>query len=212
VDERQHPRARLAALGHEACGAAPDREKRVLYRILGERVVAQDPAGKPVGDASEAVVELGQRDLVGASAERDDRLVREVRERTRHARIQHLTLIRGKARTGSAPRANKGRPVPADQEVLRWKAKYPAGAFGSRKSIGMLGEALETAFVGAYMDAVTSLQSNELKAVAAEIGACESRHLSVLTNIAAGAIVPAPDLPKGLTAKQATAAVAPFLA
>ena len=90
--------------------------------------------------------------------------------------------------------------------------KYPKGAFDSRKSIGMLGEALETAFVGAYMGAVTALQSNELKGVAAEIGACESRHLSVLTNIAAGVIVPAPDLPKVLTAAQATAAVTPFLA
>ena len=89
--------------------------------------------------------------------------------------------------------------------------KYPAGAFASRKSIGMLGEALETAFVGAYMGAVTSLHSNELKGVAAEIGACEARHLSVLTNIAAGAIVPAPDLPKVFTAAQATKAVTPFL-
>jgi hypothetical protein len=92
------------------------------------------------------------------------------------------------------------------------KFTYPNGAFTSRKSIGMLGEALETAFVGAYMGAVTSLKSNELKAVAAEIGACESRHLSVLTNIAANRIVPAPDLPKVLTAAQATAAVTPFLA
>ena len=46
--------------------------------------------------------------------------------------------------------------------------------------------ALETAFVGAYMGAVTALKSNELKGVAAQIGANESRHLSVLTNIAAG--------------------------
>jgi hypothetical protein len=92
------------------------------------------------------------------------------------------------------------------------KFKFPAGTFGSGRSIGKTGQALETAFVGAYMGAVTSLQSNELKAVAAEIGACESRHLTVLTNIAAGAIVPAPDLPKVLTAKQATAAVTPFLA
>ena len=76
----------------------------------------------------------------------------------------------------------------------------------------MLGQALETAFVGAYMGAVTALKSNELKAVAAAIGACESRHLSVLTNIAAGSIVPAPDLPKVLTAAQATKAVTPFLA
>ena len=92
------------------------------------------------------------------------------------------------------------------------KFKYPTGAFASRTSIGMLGEALETAFVGAYMGAVSSLQSNELKAVAAEIGACESRHLSVLTNIANNAIVPAPDLPTVLTAAKATAAVTPFLA
>ena len=92
------------------------------------------------------------------------------------------------------------------------KFKYPAGSFASRKSIGTLGEALETAFVGAYMGAVGSLKSDALKSVAAEIGACESRHLSVLTNIAANAIVPAPDLPKVLTAAQATAAVGPFLA
>ena len=90
--------------------------------------------------------------------------------------------------------------------------KYPAGAFASRKSIGQLGMALETAFVGAYMGAVKALSSNELKAVAAEIGACESRHLSVLSNIAANQIVPAPALPKVLTAAQATAAVRPFLA
>jgi hypothetical protein len=72
--------------------------------------------------------------------------------------------------------------------------------------------ALETAFVGAYMGAVTALESNELKGVAAEIGANESRHLSVLTNIAQGRITPAPALPKVLTAAQATAAVKPFLA
>jgi hypothetical protein len=90
--------------------------------------------------------------------------------------------------------------------------EYPAGAFASRHSIGTLGQALETAFVGAYMGAVTALKSNALKGVAAEIGACESRHLSVLSNIAAGQIAPAPDLPKVLTAAQATAAVRPFLA
>ncbi len=88
---------------------------------------------------------------------------------------------------------------------------YPKGAFSSRHSIGALGQALETAFVGAYMGAVTSLSSNDLKGVAAEIGACESRHLSVLTNIAANAVVPAPDLPKVLTAAAATTALKPFL-
>jgi Ferritin-like domain len=92
------------------------------------------------------------------------------------------------------------------------KFKYPSGAFSSARAIGRLGQALETAFVGAYMGAVTALKSNELKGVAAQIGANESRHLSVLTNIAAGAIVPAPALPKVFTAAQATSAVKPFLA
>jgi hypothetical protein len=55
------------------------------------------------------------------------------------------------------------------------------------------------------------LTSNELKGVAAEIGACESRHLSVLTNIAENSIIPAPDFPVVLTAAKATAAVKPFL-
>jgi rubrerythrin len=90
--------------------------------------------------------------------------------------------------------------------------KYPSGSFASAKSIGALGQALETAFVGAYMGAVTALKSNELKGVAAQIGANESRHLSVLTNIAAGRIVPAPALPQVFTAAQATKAVTPFLA
>jgi hypothetical protein len=93
------------------------------------------------------------------------------------------------------------------------KFTYPNGSFSSARAVGKLGTALETAFVGAYMGAVTALRSNELKGVAAQIGANESRHLSVLTNIAAGGvIVPAPALPKVLTAKQATAAVTPFLA
>ena len=92
------------------------------------------------------------------------------------------------------------------------KFKYPRGAFASAKSIGGLGQALETAFVGAYMGAVTALKSNDLKGVAAQIGANESRHLSVLTNIAAGRIVPAPALPQVFSAAQATKAVTPFLA
>ena len=87
---------------------------------------------------------------------------------------------------------------------------YPSGSFASRHSVGTLGQALETAFVGAYMGAVTALRSNALKGVAAEIGACESRHLSVLTNIASNMIIPAPNLPKVLTAAEATKALAPF--
>ena len=88
---------------------------------------------------------------------------------------------------------------------------YPAGTFASGKSIGRLGQALETAFVGAYLGAVTALKSNDLKGVAATIGANESRHLAILSNIAAGTIVSGPSFPKALTAAKATAAVTPFV-
>ncbi len=102
-------------------------------------------------------------------------------------------------------RAEVGDPRRAEVQV-------PGRSIRLAEEHRQLGQALETAFVGAYMGAVTALKSNELKGVAAEIGACESRHLSVLSNIAADQIAPAPDLPKVLTAKQATAAVTPFLA
>jgi hypothetical protein len=88
---------------------------------------------------------------------------------------------------------------------------YPAGTFASGKSIGTLGQALETAFVGAYLGAVTALKSNDLKGVAATIGANESRHLAILSNIAAGTIVSGPSFPKAFTAAQATKAVTPFV-
>jgi hypothetical protein len=91
------------------------------------------------------------------------------------------------------------------------KFAYPKNSFKSGTSIGKLGEALETAFVGAYMGAVTALESNDLKGVAAEIGSCESRHLSVLTNLGHGSIVPPPALPKVLSATQAGEALKPFI-
>ena len=92
------------------------------------------------------------------------------------------------------------------------KFKFPAGTFASAKSIGKTGQALETAFVGAYLGAVTALQSNELKGVAAQIGNNESRHLAILSNIASGTIVSGPSFPKALTAAAARKAVTPFVA
>ena len=90
--------------------------------------------------------------------------------------------------------------------------RFPAGTFASARSIGKTGRALETAFVGAYLGAVTALKSNELKGVAAQIGSNEARHLAILSNIAAGTIVSGPSFPKALTAAAATKAVTPFLA
>lgn len=90
---------------------------------------------------------------------------------------------------------------------------YPAGTFASAKSIAATGVALETAFVGAYLGAVEALESNDLKAVAGQIGANEAQHLTTFKRLdAGGTLVPNPSFPDSLTAKQATAAVTPFLA
>jgi hypothetical protein len=88
---------------------------------------------------------------------------------------------------------------------------YPAGAFGSRIAIAKLGVALETAFVGAYLGAVTSLRSNKLKGVAASIAASESQHLSVFSDIALSNPI-GPAFPKAISAAAATAAVSGFIA
>lgn len=93
------------------------------------------------------------------------------------------------------------------------KFTYPAGTFASAASIAATGAALETAFVGAYIGAVEALESNELKGVAAQIGANEAQHLAVLRSLEAGGNpVPGPSFPDSLTAAQATEAVTPFLA
>ena len=87
------------------------------------------------------------------------------------------------------------------------------GFFKDAASIAKTGVALETAFVGAYLGAVEALKDNDLKGVAALVGANEAQHLTTFKRLAAGnALVPNPSFPKSLTAKQATAAVTPFLA
>jgi hypothetical protein len=91
------------------------------------------------------------------------------------------------------------------------KFKYPAGSFSSRLSISKLGVGLETAFVGAYLGAVTALKSNKLKGVAAQIGASENQHLAIFSDIVSNQPV-GPAFPTVFTAAQATAAVSGFIA
>lgn len=93
------------------------------------------------------------------------------------------------------------------------KFTYPAGTFASAASIAKTGVALETAFVGAYLGAVEALKDNDLKGTAALVGANEAQHLATFKRLAAGnTLAPNPAFPESLTAKQATAAVTPFLA
>ena len=80
VDERHDPGARLRPLGAERRGGAPDGEEALLDGVLREALVAEHPVGDAVGDAADAVVELGQGVLVPARDHRHEGLVREVRE------------------------------------------------------------------------------------------------------------------------------------
>ena len=93
MHEREDPGARLAAFGHEAGGRAPDGEERLLHRILGQRLVAQDAQREPVRGAAIAVVELGERRLLRASGESDERFVGKVGELPvhsfRYSRVEH---------------------------------------------------------------------------------------------------------------------------
>lgn len=115
--------------------------------------------------------------------------------------MQHLSRSAARVRRGVAvlPRRSQ------NGASLVW-------TFESAKSIAETGAALETAFVGAYMGAVTALSDNELKKVAALAGANEAQHLTVFKQLAAGMLVPNPALPEVLSAAQATEAVQGFLA
>ena len=81
MDEGQDPSARLRALGEEAVCAPPDAEERLLDRILGQRLVPEDPQREAERDPAEAVVELGERVVVGGGDEREQRLVGGGRDR-----------------------------------------------------------------------------------------------------------------------------------
>ena len=78
MDEREHPRARLRTLRHEPRRRAPEREEALLDGVFGERVVPEDPEGKPVRDPAEAVVELAEGRLVTARDQRHQGFVGQV--------------------------------------------------------------------------------------------------------------------------------------
>jgi hypothetical protein len=98
-----------------------------------------------------------------------------------------------------------GPPVADD-----FRFTYPGTAFKSAKSIVKLGVSLETAFVGAYVGAAGALETAELRVVAAQIGASEATHLSVLSELNGGDPV-GPPFPTALNVEQASAALDPFL-
>ncbi len=60
---------------------------------------------------------------------------------------------------------------------------YPRGSFVSRRSIARLGWRIETLLLGAYLGAVESVQTPELRLTIGQIVANEAQHLSALAPV-----------------------------
>jgi hypothetical protein len=72
---------------------------------------------------------------------------------------------------------NAGQPAAALGDV---DFTYPRGSFVSRVSIGRLGWRIETLLLGAYLGAIESVQTSELRLPIGQIAANEAQHLSAL--------------------------------
>jgi len=88
--------------------------------------------------------------------------------------------------------------------------QIPKSAVKSGQAVLNFGVALETAFVETYLGAVETLSSDELKIVAAKVGANEATHFSFFDAAAGGhAVLPA--LPTTVTVDQAATVLTPYI-
>jgi len=88
--------------------------------------------------------------------------------------------------------------------------KIPASALKSGQAVLNFGVALETAFVATYLGAVSTLSSNDLKLVAAQVAADEATHFSFF-DAAAGGHGVLPPLPSTVTIAQAATTLTPYI-
>ena len=88
--------------------------------------------------------------------------------------------------------------------------KIPASALKSGQAVLNFGVALETAFVATYLGAVSTLSSNDLKLVAAQVAADEATHFSFF-DAAAGGHGVLPSLPATVTIAQAATTLTPYI-
>ena len=91
------------------------------------------------------------------------------------------------------------------------KFQIPAMYLKSGKTVLELGKALETAFIAAYLGAVKTFSSTDLKEVAAQVAANEASHYSFFDAALGGHAVTAA-LPKSATIPATLVALKPFLA
>jgi hypothetical protein len=96
--------------------------------------------------------------------------------------------------------------------------KLPASVVKSGQSVLNFGVVLETAFVSTYLGAVDTLQSNDLKLVAAKVAANEATHFSFFdaaagsgpaANLGGHGVLPA--LPNTVTVSQAATVLTPYI-
>ena len=90
------------------------------------------------------------------------------------------------------------------------KFKIPASATKSRAALLATGVALETAFVEAYLGAVETFSSTDLKVLAAKVAANEATHYGFF-DAAAGGHAVLPSLPKTATIPATVKKLGPFL-
>ena len=91
------------------------------------------------------------------------------------------------------------------------KFQIPAKYLKSGKTVLELGRTLETAFIAAYLGAVKTLNSNDLKEIAAQVAANEASHFSFFDAALGGHAVTAA-LPAAATIPATEKALKPFIA
>jgi rubrerythrin len=91
------------------------------------------------------------------------------------------------------------------------KFQIPEKFLKNQTTVLELGVALETAFIGAYLGAVKTLSSTDLKEVAAQVAANEASHYSFF-DAAIGGHAVTPALPASATIPQTLVKLKPFLA
>ena len=118
----------LPRSGMKRDGGSPNGEERLLHRVLGERLVAQDAQREPVRGAAVAVVQLRERRLLGPGGQGDERFVGEVGELPVHSvrysragRVRFKRSNRSGVSRESAPTAFTRRPEPPGRRG-RWNA------------------------------------------------------------------------------------------
>jgi len=87
---------------------------------------------------------------------------------------------------------------------------YPKTAFASRASVAKLAGQLETTMLGAYLGAVSGMQSPALVGGIGRIAANEAQHLSVFQNMLFGRPINV-SFPQPLSIQQASDAMAAFI-